>query len=63
LELQKRDEASALADVLDFPLLIRPSYVLGGQGMKIVINKQELEHVVNLLKTIPGNKLLLDPLS
>jgi carbamoyl-phosphate synthase large subunit len=43
-----------LADVLDFPLLIRPSYVLGGQGMKIVINKQELEHVVNLLKTIPG---------
>jgi carbamoyl-phosphate synthase large subunit len=42
-----------LADVLDFPLLIRPSYVLGGQGMKIVINKQELEeHVVNLLKTI-----------
>jgi carbamoyl-phosphate synthase large subunit len=55
------DEASALADQLDFPLLIRPSYVLGGQGMKIVINKQELEeHVVNLLKTIPGNKLLLD---
>ena len=55
------DEASALADKLDFPLLIRPSYVLGGQGMKIVINKQELEeHVINLLKTIPGNKLLLD---
>ncbi|TWI03102.1 carbamoyl-phosphate synthase large subunit [Flavobacterium tiangeerense] len=55
------DEAAALADTLDFPLLIRPSYVLGGQGMKIVINKQELEeHVINLLKTIPGNKLLLD---
>ncbi|WP_298476775.1 carbamoyl-phosphate synthase large subunit [uncultured Maribacter sp.] len=55
------DEASALADDLDFPLLIRPSYVLGGQGMKIVINKEELEeHVVNLLKSIPGNKLLLD---
>ncbi len=55
------DEASALADKLDFPLLIRPSYVLGGQGMKIVINKKELEeHVINLLKTIPGNKLLLD---
>ncbi|RKR13475.1 carbamoyl-phosphate synthase large subunit [Maribacter vaceletii] len=55
------DEASALADQLDFPLLIRPSYVLGGQGMKIVINKEELEeHVVNLLKSIPGNKLLLD---
>jgi len=55
------DEASKLADSLDFPLLIRPSYVLGGQGMKIVINKQELEeHVIDLLKTIPGNKLLLD---
>ena len=55
------EEASALADQLDFPLLIRPSYVLGGQGMKIVINKQELEeHVISLLKSIPGNKLLLD---
>lgn len=55
------DEALMLADKLDFPLLVRPSYVLGGQGMKIVINKQELEeHVVNLLKSIPGNKLLLD---
>jgi carbamoyl-phosphate synthase large subunit len=55
------DEALALSDKLDFPLLIRPSYVLGGQGMKIVINKQELEqHVVDLLRQIPGNKLLLD---
>lgn len=55
------DEASVLADSLDFPLLVRPSYVLGGQGMKIVINKQELEeHVIDLLKNIPGNKLLLD---
>ena len=55
------DEALALADQLDFPLLIRPSYVLGGQGMKIVINKKELEaHVVDLLRKIPNNKLLLD---
>ena len=55
------DEAIALSDELDFPLLIRPSYVLGGQGMKIVINKTELEeHVVDLLRQIPGNKLLLD---
>ncbi|WP_318643298.1 carbamoyl-phosphate synthase large subunit [Flavobacterium ardleyense] len=55
------DQASQLADELDFPLLVRPSYVLGGQGMKIVINKQELEeHVIDLLKNIPGNKLLLD---
>src|SRR6187399_2913743 len=58
---ESADEASKLADTLDFPLLVRPSYVLGGQGMKIVINKKELEeHVINLLKTIPGNKLLLD---
>jgi carbamoyl-phosphate synthase large subunit len=55
------DEALALADELDFPILVRPSYVLGGQGMKIVINKEELvEHVVDLLVRMPGNKLLLD---
>ncbi|MFC4632630.1 carbamoyl-phosphate synthase large subunit [Dokdonia ponticola] len=55
------DEALAVADRLSFPLLVRPSYVLGGQGMKIVINKDELEeHVVDLLRKIPNNKLLLD---
>ncbi|HZW78278.1 MAG TPA: carbamoyl-phosphate synthase large subunit [Flavobacteriaceae bacterium] len=55
------EKAIKLSDELDFPLLIRPSYVLGGQGMKIVINKEELEeHVVNLLRQIPNNKLLLD---
>jgi len=58
---ESAEEATKLADSLDFPLLVRPSYVLGGQGMKIVINKQELEeHVIDLLKSIPGNKLLLD---
>jgi len=55
------EEALALADELDFPILVRPSYVLGGQGMKIVINKEDLvEHVVDLLRKIPNNKLLLD---
>ncbi len=55
------EEALAIADVLDFPLLVRPSYVLGGQGMKIVINRKELEeHVVGLLRKMPNNKLLLD---
>ena len=55
------DEALVLADKLDFPILVRPSYVLGGQGMKIVINKEDLEaHVVDLLQKIPNNKLLLD---
>ena len=54
-------EAVELSDKLDFPILVRPSYVLGGQGMKIVINKEELEeHVVDLLSKIPNNKLLLD---
>ncbi|MCD2259941.1 carbamoyl-phosphate synthase large subunit [Psychroserpens luteolus] len=55
------DEALAVADKLDFPILVRPSYVLGGQGMKIVINRKELEeHVVDLLRKMPDNKLLLD---
>lgn len=55
------EQANKLADELDFPLLVRPSYVLGGQGMKIVINKKELEdHVIELLNSIPGNSLLLD---
>ncbi len=58
---ENADEALLLADQLDFPILVRPSYVLGGQGMKIVINKEELvEHVVDLLRKIPNNKLLLD---
>lgn len=58
---ENAEEASKLADTLDFPLLVRPSYVLGGQGMKIVINKKELEqHVIEILKHIPNNKLLLD---
>ena len=58
---QTADQALELADDLDFPILVRPSYVLGGQGMKIVINKEDLEaHVVDLLQKIPNNKLLLD---
>ena len=59
--IETADEALELSKKLDFPLLVRPSYVLGGQGMKIVINEEELEHhVVELLKDIPGNKILLD---
>ena len=54
-------QAVKLSKKLDFPILVRPSYVLGGQGMKIVINEEELEeHVVDLLGKIPNNKLLLD---
>lgn len=59
--IENADEARELAKTLDFPILVRPSYVLGGQGMKIVINQEELEHhVVDLLRSIPGNRVLLD---
>ncbi len=59
--IEDADQAVELSRELGFPLLVRPSYVLGGQSMKIVINEQELEqHVVNLLRDIPGNKVLLD---
>ena len=59
--IESAEEAVELSRELGFPLLVRPSYVLGGQGMKIVINEEELEqHVVNILKDIPGNKVLLD---
>ena len=55
------DEALDISNKLGFPILVRPSYVLGGQGMKIVINKEELEHhVVNLFKEFEGNRVLLD---
>ncbi|HTL82248.1 MAG TPA: carbamoyl-phosphate synthase large subunit [Bacteroidia bacterium] len=59
--IEDAEQAVALSRQLGFPLLVRPSYVLGGQSMKIVINEQELEqHVVKLLNDIPGNKVLLD---
>ncbi|HLF35558.1 MAG TPA: carbamoyl-phosphate synthase large subunit [Cyclobacteriaceae bacterium] len=59
--IEDADQALELSRELGFPLLVRPSYVLGGQSMKIVINEKELEsHVVDLFKDIPGNKVLLD---
>jgi carbamoyl-phosphate synthase large subunit len=58
---ESADEALALTDKLKFPLLVRPSYVLGGQGMKIVINKEELEHhIVDIMRHIPDKRVLLD---
>ncbi len=55
------DAAVEIGKNLGFPLLVRPSYVLGGQSMKIVINEQELEqHVVKILNDIPDNNILLD---
>ncbi len=59
--IEDGEQAVELSRTLGFPLLVRPSYVLGGQNMKIVINEADLEqHVVNLLKEHPGNQVLLD---
>ncbi len=59
--IEDAEQAVELSKELGFPLLVRPSYVLGGQNMKIVINEQELEqHVVKLLQDHPGNQVLLD---
>ncbi len=55
------DEAIEVAKEVGYPVLVRPSYVLGGQRMRIVINDDELEKsVVSLLKHLPGNKILID---
>lgn len=55
------ETAIELSKDIGFPLLVRPSYVLGGQSMKIVINEKELEsHIIDILRKIPGNKVLLD---
>ena len=55
------ESALRLSRTIGFPLLVRPSYVLGGQSMKIVINENELEsHVVEILHDMPYNKILLD---
>jgi carbamoyl-phosphate synthase large subunit len=55
------DDAGEVATRVGYPVLVRPSYVLGGQRMRIVINETELESaVVSLLKHLPGNKILID---
>ena len=55
------DEAIEVANKVGYPVLVRPSYVLGGQRMRIVLNDDEVEKaVISLLKHIPGNKILVD---
>ena len=55
------DEAIEVANKVGYPVLVRPSYVLGGQRMRIVINDEEVEKaVISLLKHIPDNKILID---
>ena len=59
--VESAEQAIELSKDLGFPLLVRPSYVLGGQKMKIVINEEDLEHhVVDILRDMPDNKILLD---
>jgi carbamoyl-phosphate synthase large subunit len=59
--VESAEQAIELSDTLGFPLLVRPSYVLGGQKMKIVINKEELEHhVVDIINEMGNNQILLD---
>tara|TARA_Y100001970_G_C14232751_1_gene859711 strand:+ start:17 stop:2488 length:2472 start_codon:yes stop_codon:yes gene_type:complete len=59
--IETATDAIELSKKIGFPLLVRPSYVLGGQSMKIVINEKELEeHVVDLIKDKPDGKILLD---
>jgi carbamoyl-phosphate synthase large subunit len=59
--VENAEQAIELSNDLGFPLLVRPSYVLGGQKMKIVINKEELEHhVVDIINEMGNNQILLD---
>lgn len=59
--VESAEQALELAEELGYPLLVRPSYVLGGQKMKIVINNEDLEHhVVDILRAMPDNQILLD---
>lgn len=58
---ENAEEALEVAHQVGYPVLVRPSYVLGGQGMSIVINDEDLERaVVKLLKNLPGNRVLID---
>ena len=59
--VESAEQALELSKTLGYPLLVRPSYVLGGQKMKIVINDHDLEHhVVDILNEMPENQILLD---
>lgn len=58
---ENAEEAIEVAHRVGYPVLVRPSYVLGGQGMSIVINDEDLEKaVVSLLRNLPGNRVLID---
>lgn len=55
------EDALAIARRIGYPVLIRPSYVLGGQGMRIAVKEEELrEYVKRILETHPENDFLID---
>jgi carbamoyl-phosphate synthase large subunit len=55
------EDALEVAHRVGYPVLVRPSYVLGGQKMRIVINDDELTSgVVSILKHFPDNNILID---
>lgn len=58
---ENAEEAIVIANKVGYPVLVRPSYVLGGQGMRIVINDDELtKHVIKIMGDMPENKVLID---
>ncbi|MFK7921700.1 MAG: carbamoyl-phosphate synthase large subunit [Bacteroidia bacterium] len=60
-EAENAEEAIEIAHRVGYPVLVRPSYVLGGQDMRIVINDEELtRHVIKVMNSVPGNKVLVD---
>jgi carbamoyl-phosphate synthase large subunit len=55
------DQGIEIAKRVGYPVLVRPSYVLGGQSMRIVINDQELEaQMLHILKNLSGDTILID---
>ena len=53
------EEAKKVANEIDYPVLVRPSYVLGGQGMKIAWNDDEIEEFIGIINTITQDHPIL----
>ena len=53
------EEAKAVANRIGYPVLVRPSYVLGGQGMQIAFNDQEIEQFIDIINRIAQDHPIL----
>ena len=53
------EEAKKVANEIGYPVLVRPSYVLGGQGMKIAWNDDEIEEFIDIINTITQDHPIL----